>query len=220
MRGGSFHLFRPFTFLLLKTTGIFGGSFNPIHNGHIALARQLLRLASLDEIWFMVSPLNPFKRDAGDLLDDGRRLLMARKALQGEPRLVACDYEFRLPKPSYTWDTLRHLSADCPDRAFTLLIGADNWLAFDRWRHGSDILARWPVVVYPREGCPVDAASLPPGVTLARTRLYNVSSTEIRHRVAEGQNVAGLVPDSILPLVKDYYASPTPSPQNERTPEE
>lgn len=191
-------------------TGFFGGSFNPVHTGHIALAHQLLRLASLDEIWFVVSPLNPFKLHADDLLADDKRLLLTQTALAGDKRLVACDYEFRLPKPSYTWDTLRHLSHDYPDRIFTLLIGADNWLAFDRWYHGADIVAHYPIVVYPRRGFTVDPATLTDGVRLVDTPLYDISSTQIRHRLAEGESVEGLVPDSILPLVTRYYAPHAP----------
>lgn len=114
--------------------GIYGGSFNPIHTGHIALARTLLRLTSLDEIWFMVSPLNPFKRATEDLLADNLRLKLTQLALEGEPRLVASDFEFGLPKPSYTYDTLRKLTETYPQNHFTLIMGADNWLAFDRWK--------------------------------------------------------------------------------------
>ncbi|SFG35955.1 nicotinate (nicotinamide) nucleotide adenylyltransferase [Prevotella sp. KH2C16] len=185
--------------------GIFGGSFNPIHKGHIALARQILRKAGLDEVWFMVTPLNPFKRGASDLLDDELRLEMARTALSGEEGLVASDYEFRLPKPSYTWDTLQHLSKDYPNREFVLIIGADNWLKWDKWYHAGDILRSHELVVYPREGCPVDADTLPEGVRLLNTRLYKMSSTDIRRRVKEGRGIARLVPASILELVKKYY---------------
>lgn len=97
------------------TTGIFGGSFNPIHNGHVELARQLLASAGLDEIWFVVSPQNPFKR-AADLLDDDLRLKMVELALEREPRMHASDYEFRMPRPSYMWHTLQSMSRDYPDR--------------------------------------------------------------------------------------------------------
>ena len=101
----------------LVPTGIFGGSFNPIHTGHIGLARDILRLANLEEVWFLVSPLNPFKRAAGDLLDDRLRFDMARRALCDEPHLVASDYEFALPKPSYTWQTLAQIGrASCRER--------------------------------------------------------------------------------------------------------
>lgn len=191
-------------------TGIFGGSFNPIHMGHIGLARDILRLTHLREVWFLVSPLNPFKQQAGDLIADRLRFDMVRRALAQEPGLVASDYEFGLPRPSYTWQTLSHLREDYPERLFTLIIGADNWLAFDRWAHPDDILRHHPVIVYPREGCPIDRASLPPRVTLVDTGLYPVSSTAVRHRVAHGQSVDGLVPPAIIPMVEQCYAGGAP----------
>ena len=195
----------------LIPTGIFGGSFNPIHLGHIGLARDILRLTELSEVWFLVSTLNPFKRAAGDLLDDRLRFDMARQALVDEPGLVASDYEFALPRPSYTWQTLAHLREDYPARRFTLIIGADNWLSFSRWAHPDDILRHHPIIVYPREGCPIDRGSLPPGVTLVDTGLYPVSSTAVRRRVALGQPVDGLVPPSIIPMVERYYDRGAPS---------
>ena len=188
-------------------TGIFGGSFNPIHMGHIGLARDILRLTHLREVWFLVSPLNPFKQQAGDLIADRLRFDMVCRALATEPDLVASDYEFGLPRPSYTWQTLAHLREDYPDRLFTLIIGADNWLAFDRWAHPDDILRHHHIIVYPREGYPIDRASLPPCVTLVDTGLYPVSSTAVRRRVALGQSVDGLVPPAIIPMVERCYDS-------------
>lgn len=102
-------------------TGIYGGSFNPVHNGHIALAHELRQLAGLDEIWFVVSPQNPLKTQAS-LLDDRKRLDMTRRALEPYPGLVASNYEFALPRPSYMWHTLQSLSARYPDREFTLIM--------------------------------------------------------------------------------------------------
>ena len=185
--------------------GVFGGSFNPIHKGHIALARQILRKAQLEEVWFLVTPLNPFKKAAADLLDDRLRLEMTREALLGEEGLLASDYEFHLPKPSYTWDTLQHLSKDYPEKQFVLIIGADNWQEWNKWYHAEDILRCHEVVVYPREGFPVDESSLPKGVRFVNTELYKMSSTDIRKRVREGRGIARLVPKGILDLVKKYY---------------
>lgn len=185
-------------------TGVFGGSFNPIHCGHIALARSLLDVAGLDEIWFVVSPQNPLKRQA-DLLPDGLRLDIVRRALAEEPCLEACDCEFRLPKPSYTWNTLQRMSGEWPERSFTLLIGADNWHLFGHWYRAADILRSWPVVVYPRAGSRVDAGSLPAGVTLAPTPLFDISSTEVRRRIRRGESVEGLVPECVREKILECY---------------
>ena len=175
-------------------TGIFGGSFNPIHNGHIALAKAALEQCGLDEVWLMVSPQNPLKQET-DLLADNLRYEMVQQALQGVDGIVASDYEFHLPKPSYTWNTLQHLSKDYPNRQFTLIIGGDNWAHFERWRRWKDILRHYNVAVYPRDQY-IGTFDAP---------LLDVSSTEIRQRIASGEGIQGMVPDSIVPLVEKYY---------------
>lgn len=189
----------------MKKVGIFGGSFNPIHTGHIALAKSLCQQTGLDEVWFMVSPLNPFKQAATDLLADHLRLQLVERALANEPQLKACDFEFHLPKPSYTWHTLQALSAHYPDIRFTLLIGGDNWAAFDKWYHHDDILSHYPIVVYPRQGSEQDIDRLPEGVTLVHTPLLNISSTEVRVRIAQGLSIHGMVPESIEQQAIQYY---------------
>lgn len=191
-----------------KKVGIFGGSFNPIHTGHIALAKSLCQQAGLDEVWLMVSPMNPFKKEATDLLTDKLRLEMAEQAIADEPKLKACDYEFHMPKPSYTWHTLQALSQDFPHVSFTLLIGGDNWASFGKWFHHEDILSHYPIVVYPRKGC--DIGKVPSGVTIVETPLLNISSTEIRQRIKEGKSIHGMVPDSIEPLAMQYYSNQHP----------
>ena len=175
--------------------GIFGGSFNPIHTGHVALAQAVLKQCELDEVWLMVSPLNPLKRNDSDLLDDSLRYQLARKALEGINGVKACDYELRLPKPSYTWNTLQQLSKDFPDHRFCLLIGGDNWAHFERWRHWKDILRHYDVIVYPRDEF-AGTIDLP---------LINVSSTEIRQKVRAGERISGLVPECVETLVEQYY---------------
>lgn len=191
-----------------KKVGIFGGSFNPIHTGHIALAKSLCQQAGLDEVWLMVSPMNPFKKEATDLLTDKLRLEMAEQAIADEPKLKACDYEFHMPKPSYTWNTLQALSQDFPHVSFTLLIGGDNWVSFDKWFHHEDILSHYPIVVYPRKGC--DIGKVPSGVNIVETPLLNISSTEIRQRIKEGKSIHGMVPDCIEPLAMQYYSNQHP----------
>lgn len=185
-------------------TGIFGGSFNPIHNGHIALARQLREVAQLDEVWLMVSPQNPLKQQEGLLADD-LRLQMAQMALKDDPFIKVSDYEFHLPRPSYTWHTLQSLQRDYPDREFVLLIGGDNWERFPFWYRADDIVSNYRLVVYPRRGSDIDIAALPPTVTVVEAELLDISSTDIRRRVRSGLPITGLVPDSIVDAVTYYY---------------
>ena len=187
-------------------TGIFGGTFNPVHNGHVALAARILKAARLNEVWLMVTPQNPWKANKV-LLDDDLRLEMVRAAVEGEEGLVASDFEFALSKPSYTWNTLQALSAAYPDRRFTLIIGADNWAGFSGWYEHDNILANYRVVVYPRKGADIDASTLPRGVRLLKTELYDVSSTEVRQRVSDGQPIDHLVPPAVAAIIaqKGYY---------------
>ena len=187
-----------------RSIGLLGGSFNPIHIGHISLAKQLLKIAGLDEIWFMVSPQNPLK-DRGTLLDEKLRFELTKAALQDEEGLKACDYEFHLPRPSYTWNTLQQLSKDFPEHTFILLIGGDNWQNFHRWYRADDILNNHQIVVYPRRGCEIDTASLPDNVSVANTELLDISSTEIRGRVKRNESIKTCVPKVIEPLVRKLY---------------
>ena len=172
-------------------TGIFGGSFNPIHKGHISLARQLRQKAGLDEVWLMVSPQNPLKASA-DLLDDEIRMQMARLAVEGEEGIIASDYEIHLPKPSYTWNTLQALNKDYPDREFVLMIGGDNWQLFDKWYHADDIRKNYQIIVYPRRGFEGGIDGLD---------LIDISSTEIRERIKAGKGIKRLVPKAVAEYI-------------------
>lgn len=183
-------------------TGLFGGSFNPIHNGHLLLARHLLKEEKLDEIWFMVSPQNPFKQKQ-DQLDDKMRMELVELAVANEPKMKACDFEFGLPRPSYTWNTLQQLQKVYPERDFTLIIGADNWLCFDKWYHAADIEKSYPIVIYPRQGADVSRIVLPPNVAIVDTPLIDISSTEVRDRLGRNEPINGLVPDSVERKIKE-----------------
>ena len=177
----------------MRRTGLFGGSFNPIHNGHIKLAKQLKQRAGLDEVWLMVSPLNPLKQSE-DLLDDEARLEMAREAVKNESGIIVSDYEMHLPKPSYTWNTLEALKRDFPDREFVLMIGGDNWTLFDKWYRADDIKKNYEIVVYTRT--PGDEGYI------------DISSTDIRQRIRDGRGIKRLVPKAVAELIneKGYYA--------------
>ncbi len=170
----------------MMRTGIFGGSFNPIHLGHTRLAEALTGLGMVDELWLMVSPLNPLKRGDDSLLPDEVRLSLARLAVGESQRVRVSDFEMRLPRPSYMAHTLAALVRAHPGREFTLVIGADNWLSFALWRDAGEILAHHRVIVYPRPGHELQATSLPQGVTLAPTPLIDLSATDIRRRIARG----------------------------------
>ncbi|MBO5624572.1 MAG: nicotinate-nucleotide adenylyltransferase [Prevotella sp.] len=185
--------------------GLFGGSFNPIHNGHVRLAKTLLQEAGLDEVWFMVSPQNPFKQNQ-QLLDDNKRFRLVQIALKDEPHLKACNFEFNLPKPSYTWNTLQALQEAYPNDQFTILIGGDNWAAFDKWYRYEDILQRYPIVVYPREGSEVTGFEFQvPNIKIVKTPLINISSTQIRQRIQAGKSVRGLVPTGVAMVLEQEH---------------
>lgn len=179
---------------------VFGGSFDPIHNGHLALASEVLLRGLANEVWFMVTPQNPHKQDC--LLSDERlRFRMVQMAVDGKVGVKASDFEFALPRPSYTLNTLNALDEAFPDCEFSLLIGADNWEKFDRWYKGDEILSRYGVIIYPRgnESIPV----LPPGVQWLPAKLYDISSTMVRAAVGDGKEVTDLVPAAVAQFIKD-----------------
>lgn len=186
-----------------RKIGLYGGSFNPVHVGHIALARQILEKYGLDEVWFVVSPHNPLK-DENCLASDEKRFALVKKALQKELGMSASDYEFHLPRPSYMWNTLSKLTEDYPENEFSLIIGADNWQCFPQWYNYREILASYSIIIYPRSGCEI--GELPSNVSLADTRLWNVSSTQIREMIHKGESISGLVSDNILEDVIKLYS--------------
>ena len=168
-----------------------GGTFNPLHNGHLTIAQSVLDQHLANEVWMLITPCNPWKTGQ-DLLDDRIRYDMVASAVKDIPGIQASDFEFSLPKPSYTANTLRSLSASYPDREFILTIGADNWVKFDNWRESDYILNNYRIIVYPRKGYPIE--NVPGNVTLLDCPLMDISSTEIRQMIKDGKNINGLVP--------------------------
>ena len=173
--------------------GIYGGSFNPVHFGHVGLAKWVIENTDLDELWLMVSPNNPLK-PANLLAPEGERLAAVREAVKGIPHVKASDFEFSLPRPSYTANTLRELQKAYPDTEFTLIIGEDNIAIFDRWREYEFILANFRIFVYPRrsdspqDGLTTqwsDSVAVKEIRYLSGAPLFDISSTQIRNQQAK-----------------------------------
>lgn len=190
----------------MKRTGIFGGSFNPIHNGHINLAQNILNQGLADEIWLMVTPHNPLK-PIKELLDEHVRLRMARHAIHSILGVEASDFEFSLPRPSYSWQTLRELKNTFPERSFILIIGADNWKLFPKWKNSKDILMEYEIIVYPRPGYAIEKDELPDNVHLIEAPLFTWNSSQIRERLANGEDTTGMMPPEVVDIIKNnnYY---------------
>lgn len=173
---------------LQKNIGIFSGSFNPIHIGHLALANYLCEYDEVDEVWFLVSPRNPLKQGM-ELMDDALRLRLVELATKEYPKFRASDFEFHLPRPSYTVNTLDKLKEVYPDYSFHLIIGSDNWQLFPRWYQSERIVQENRLIVYPRPGYPVDVSALPPHVRLVDSPVFEISSTFIREALQSGRDV-------------------------------
>jgi len=160
-------------------TGLFGGSFNPIHRGHTRLAQALVDCGFFDDVWLSISPCNPLKT-GHNLAPDGHRAAMLELALEGMEHLHPCFVELDMPRPSYTVDTLDLLRHQHPERKFSLIIGADNWLIFNKWKEWRRIIDEYGLIIYPRPGYEL-TQPMPPGVTYASNLpTAAISSTDIR----------------------------------------
>ena len=178
----------------MKKIGIYSGSFNPIHHGHVMLANYLVEFSDLDELWFVVSPQNPLKKKE-DLLDDDERLKMVQLAVGDDPRFCVSDIEMHLPTPSYTINTLAALSEQYPDCQFVFICGMDSLQNFRNWREYQKILDNYELLVFPREG--YDGGDLVdyPSVSILKTAILEISSTFIRQCIKEGRDVRHFMPE-------------------------
>ena len=185
-----------------QTIGILGGSFNPVHIGHLMLASYLVQWGYVDKVWLTLSPLNPLKKDSTELIPDVKRLAMLNMAIKGSPNLDVCDIELSLPTPSFTINTLQALSATYPGKHFKLIIGSDNWAVFDRWRDGQKILDNYGVIVYPRPGYKVEKHD--DGMDLVAAPTVNISSTFIRKAIAKGRNMEFFLPSGVFKYIQNH----------------
>lgn len=187
----------------METVGIFGGSFNPVHIGHMMLASYLSQWTEIEHVWFNLSPQNPLKNPDG-LLDDAVRLEMLNRATAEVPDVAVCDIELSMPRPSYTINTLDALSGLHSSYRFKLIIGADNWVNFSRWKDYQRIIDEYGVIVYPRPGHFIDPATLPAGVTLVDAPVIELSSTFIRNGIASGKDMRAFLPAGVYDYIMEH----------------
>ncbi|MEA5046278.1 MAG: nicotinate (nicotinamide) nucleotide adenylyltransferase [Petrimonas sp.] len=187
----------------IKQVGIFSGSFNPIHIGHLILANYMLEFTYLDEVWFVVSPHNPLK-ETKNLLSNDIRLEMARLAVMDFDDMIVSDVEFDMPEPSYTIDTLTKLKTENPRLEFTLLIGGDNWTKFYRWKDHERLVKEFKILIYPRreEDVRIDSEHTE-NVQLVEAPIVEISSTFIRESIRAGKDVRAFLPNRVY----DYIVS-------------
>lgn len=185
--------------------GLYFGSFNPVHVGHLIIANHILNESGLDRLWFVVSPHNPFKAENG-LLNEFHRLQLLRVATEEDPRIRVSDIEFSLPRPSYTVTTLAYLEEKYPGHRFSIILGSDSLQNLPKWKNAEVIIKNYPLIVYPRPGFPVQPL---PGaqISVCEAPLLEISSTRIREWIAEGKSVRYLLPEKVLEEIEKggYY---------------
>lgn len=184
----------------MKKIGLFFGSFNPIHIGHLILANYILENSDMDELWFVVSPQNPFK-DKKSLLTDHNRLDMVQLAVKNYPKMRASNVEFSLPKPSYTIDTLTYLKEKYPNYSFALIMGEDNLDSLPKWKNSEKLMSDYQIIVYPRtfEGEKKDSEYLQhENISIVNAPIIELSATEIRNMIKEGKNVRPMLPPEVF----------------------
>ncbi|KAA1246318.1 nicotinate (nicotinamide) nucleotide adenylyltransferase [Aquimarina sp. RZ0] len=188
----------------MKNIGLYFGTFNPIHIGHLAIANHMAEYSDLDEIWMIVTPHNPFKKKSS-LLDNHHRLEMVYKATQTYPKLKPSDIEFKLPQPNYTINTLAYLQEKHPDFCFNLIMGEDNLKSFHKWKNYEVILENHTIYVYPRITKKIAKTDLLSNIKVKKVLapIMEISSTFIRKAIHEGKNIRPLLSESVWTYIDE-----------------
>lgn len=186
-------------------TGLFFGSFNPVHNGHLIIASHLLNETSLQKVWFVVSPQNPFKTESS-LLNEYHRLHLLNLATEDDQRIRISDVEFSLPRPSYTSVTLLHLQEKYPSYEFAVIMGSDSFQNLHKWKNYEYIIKNHPLYIYQRPGFEIQN-DLKANITIVDAPLLQLSATHIRHLIKTGKSIRYLVPDKVREEIErtNYY---------------
>jgi len=186
--------------------GLYFGSFNPVHHGHLIIANHILNESKVQEIWFVVSPQNPFK-ETSSLLNEQHRLSLVKLAIDNTPGMRASNIEFNLPKPSYTIDTLVYLEEKYPKHTFHIVMGSDGFKNIDKWKNSEHLLKNYPIIIYNRPGF-VISEKQKGNVSIVDAPLLEISSTHIRRLIKAKKSIRYLVPENVLKeIAKEHYYS-------------
>lgn len=186
----------------MQHIGLYFGTFNPVHVGHMIIAQHMLEYSDMDQIWFMVTPHNPHKAKKS-LLDDRQRLYMVELAIKDPFRMKASDEEFKLPQPSYTITTLTHLAEKHADKKFSLIMGMDNLQSFHKWKNFDRIIEQHDLFVYPRPGYDVGEFGNHPKVRVIDAPNMEISATRIREALRDGKDLSYMVPQKVWDYLVD-----------------
>jgi nicotinate-nucleotide adenylyltransferase len=187
-----------------KKTGLFFGSFNPIHIGHLVIANYMLEFSDLEEIWFMISPQNPLK-EKESLLADHHRFALVQIAIEEYPRFKASNFEFQLPRPSYTIDTLVRLEEKYPGRQFVLIAGTDIFPTFHKWKNWKELLKNYKIYVYNRPDSGLGKYSGHPNISFYKAPLMEISSSFIRDAISKGKDVRFFLPEKVYEYIQEMH---------------
>jgi nicotinate-nucleotide adenylyltransferase len=198
--------------------GLFFGTFNPIHVGHMIIASYMAEFTDLEQVWFVVSPQNPMKKNQ-ILLHDYHRLALVRIAAENHRKLKVSNIELSLPKPSYTIDTLTELSAKYPDHEFVIIVGTDNLEIFTQWKDYERILDKYSLYVYPRHGFNGGNLTSHPNVKITDAPLIEISSTFIRNAIRDKKNIRSMLPDAVWKYIEEMHFYEKENPPQPEPPE-
>jgi nicotinate-nucleotide adenylyltransferase len=185
-------------------TGLFFGSFNPIHIGHLMIASFMVEYTDLDQVWFVVSPHNPLK-EKSTLLADHHRLTMVNLAIDDDSRFKSSNIEFKLPQPSYTIDTLTYLAEKYPNKEFVLIAGSDNLPTFHKWKNHEELLRQYKMYLYPRPATTASIFDQHPSITRIEAPLVTISSSFIRRGIKEGRNMRYFLPVKVWKYIGEMH---------------
>lgn len=183
--------------------GLYFGSFNPIHNGHLVIASYIKQYTNLNQVWMVVTPQNPLKRNS-TLLNEYQRLELVRLSIEGETNIKVTDIEFNLPKPSYTINTLTYLKEKYPQHTFSLIMGSDSLKNIDKWKNGSLILNNYTIYVYERPGFEIKTENIGKNIIICKAPMLEISASILRQMIEEGKSIRYLVPEKVREEIEKY----------------